>query len=62
AFRFKLPTRWLLTSLTALLIIGTVYLRYHYVIDVLGGAVFFLITIWSGWRILAWWERVRSEK
>ena len=30
-----------------LLIIATVYERYHYVVDLLGGAVFFLFCIWT---------------
>ncbi|MCI0707096.1 MAG: phosphatase PAP2 family protein [Ignavibacteriae bacterium] len=61
AFHYKIATRWLLAILTALLIIGTVYLRYHYVVDVIGGAIFFVLTIWSGWKIIGWWERVRRE-
>ena len=60
AFHYKLPSRWLLAGLTTLLIIGTVYLRYHYVIDVIGGAVFFGLTVWSGWKIIAWWDRVKT--
>jgi membrane-associated phospholipid phosphatase len=44
-----------------LLIIGTVYLRYHYVIDVIAGALFFLLTVWSGRRIITWWEGWRGK-
>lgn len=63
AFHYRIKTRWLIAALTTLLIIGTVYLRYHYVIDLIAGALFFLFTIWSGWRIITWWElwRGRSE-
>ncbi len=63
AFHYMIDTRWLIATLTTLLIIGTVYLRYHYVADVVGGVLFFLFTIWSGWRIIIWWElwRGRSE-
>jgi membrane-associated phospholipid phosphatase len=45
-----------MTVLAGLLIIGTVYLRYHYVIDLIGGALFFLFTVWSGNKIQMWWE------
>jgi hypothetical protein len=52
----KLRTRWIITMLAGMLIIGTIYLRYHYVIDLFGGCVFFLLTIWSGKKIQGWWE------
>ncbi|MBI3005908.1 MAG: phosphatase PAP2 family protein [Ignavibacteriales bacterium] len=57
AFQRKLNSRWLLLSLGTLLIIGTVYLRYHYVIDVIAGAVFCWITLWTGERIINWWTK-----
>jgi membrane-associated phospholipid phosphatase len=57
AFHYKITTRWFLTVLVVLLIIGTVYLRYHYVVDLVGGVFFFFCTIWSGRRIITWWER-----
>lgn len=55
--RYVLKTRWLLTILGILLIIGSVYLRYHYVVDILGGIVFFVLTIWSGNKIKNWWDK-----
>ncbi len=58
-FHFRLSSRWILAVLTALLIIGTVYLRYHYVVDILGGALFFLFTVWSGHHIEKWWNDKR---
>ena len=59
--QYRLKTRWIMTVLAGLLIIGTIYLRYHYVIDLIGGAMFFLFTIWSGKRIRVWWEnRVKN--
>lgn len=57
AFQRKLNSRWLLLSLGTLLIIGTVYLRYHYVIDVIAGVMFCWITLWTGERIIAWWTK-----
>lgn len=61
AFRYKLKTRWLFAVLVTLLIIGTVYLRYHYVIDLIAGAIFFVLTIWSGERIMKWWKKIPSQ-
>lgn len=55
-FHFRLRSRWTILVLTILLVIGTVYLRYHYVIDVIAGVVFFLFTIWSGRHLEAWWN------
>jgi len=57
AFHYKLRSRWIVTTLAALLIVGTVYLRYHYVIDIFGGAVFFGVTVWTGNKIEPWWTR-----
>lgn len=54
-FHFKLSTRWVLAVFTALLIVGTVYLRYHYFVDVVAGALFFWFTVWSGRHIETWW-------
>jgi membrane-associated phospholipid phosphatase len=58
ALRYRLKTRWLLTVLGTLLIIGTVYLRYHYVVDLLAGALLAWFTFWSGGKLAAWWRGV----
>jgi membrane-associated phospholipid phosphatase len=60
AYRYKLKTRWIMTILAGLLIVATVYLRYHYAVDLLGGILFFMFTIWSGNRIQLWWEKYRN--
>ena len=52
-----LKTRWIISVLAALLIIGTIYLRYHYVVDLAGGFLFFIFTISSGKRIQGWWQQ-----
>ena len=54
-FHFKLSSRWALGGFTALLIVGTVYLRYHYFVDVVAGVLFFWFTVWSGHHIETWW-------
>lgn len=54
--RYRLKARWVTTVLAVLLIIGTVYLRYHYVVDLFGGAVFFAFTVWSGKKFQVWYE------
>jgi len=37
AFRFRLRVRWWLAPIVAGLVVGTVYLRFHYGVDVLAG-------------------------
>ncbi|MFZ1290730.1 MAG: phosphatase PAP2 family protein [Melioribacteraceae bacterium] len=40
----------------SLLIFATVYLRYHYVIDLIGGAIFMVFTILTGKILFNWWQ------
>ncbi len=62
AFHYHLKSRWLVVALTALLIVATIYLRYHYVIDLVAGAVFFAVTIWTGTGLERWWSRTAPTK
>ncbi len=45
AYKFKVKTRWLFYILGFSLIFATIYLRYHYVVDVMAGIVFAVVTI-----------------
>lgn len=45
AFRFGSKSRWIFLVIGGSLIFSTVYLRYHYVVDVLAGALLALITL-----------------
>lgn len=62
AFHYRLKSRWVVAVLTSLLIISTVYLRYHYVVDIIAGAVFFVLTIWTGNRLQPWWSQLSSSR
>jgi len=55
--RYKLKARWFLLLFGSLLIVATIYLRYHYVIDLVAGALLAWFTIWSGDRLEAWWRK-----
>ncbi len=57
AFTTETKIRWWLFVGGTLLIISTIYMRYHYVVDVIAGVGFFFFTIWSGKRINAWWNK-----
>ncbi|HTY11886.1 MAG TPA: phosphatase PAP2 family protein [Bacteroidota bacterium] len=61
AFSNRLKSRWVLLVAGSLLIISTVYLRYHYAIDVIAGVLFFLFTVWSGRKIDAWWREYKRK-
>lgn len=59
-YQYKLQTRHVLAVIVTLLIIATVYLRYHYVIDLIAGGCFFALTITTGHHIERWWNRLRG--
>ena len=56
AFKYKRPLFRVYLPITIALIFSTVYLRYHYAIDVIAGIVYAGITVWLGARLWTWWE------
>lgn len=60
SLKLKSNTKYFLLPTGTLLIFSTVYLRYHYVIDLIGGAVFMVFSLWSGFHIYNWWRRKRG--
>jgi membrane-associated phospholipid phosphatase len=59
ATKYRLKSRYVLYVMGTLLIISTVYLRYHYVVDVIGGVVFMAFTVWTAPMLYKQWERLR---
>jgi membrane-associated phospholipid phosphatase len=57
SIRLKSRSRFFLVPIGILLIFATVYLWYHYVIDLIGGLVFMIFSVWSGKYIFNWWQR-----
>jgi membrane-associated phospholipid phosphatase len=57
AFRFKSRLKYFFLINGTLLIFATVYLRYHYVIDLIAGIVFMIFTLWSGKFIYNLWNK-----
>jgi len=45
SLRFRIRLRWFITVTGTLLIMATVYQRYHYVVDLLGGAVCMVVCV-----------------
>ena len=61
AYQSRLKSRHFILGIGVLLVISTVYLRYHYVIDVIAGVVVMLVTIWTAPLLYRWWNRKREE-
>jgi membrane-associated phospholipid phosphatase len=57
AWRYRSRWRWLLTVGGTSVVISTVYLRYHYVVDVIAGLILALIVFASHEAIVSWWKR-----
>ncbi len=57
SIRLKSRSRYFFIPVGSLLIFATVYLWYHYVIDLFGGLVFMMFALWSGRYIFNWWQR-----
>ena len=58
SYRLKSRSRFFFIPIGALLIFSTVYLWYHYVIDLIGGLLFMIFAIWSGKMIFNWWRKI----
>ena len=55
--RLKSRSRYFFVPIGSLLIFSTVYLWYHYVIDLLAGLVFMIFAVCSAKYIFNWWRR-----
>ena len=55
--RLRSRSRYFFVPIGSLLIFATVYLQYHYVIDLVGGLIFMMFAMWSGKYIFNWWRR-----
>jgi len=61
ALKYKRPLFWIYLPICIALIFSTVYLRYHYVIDLVAGVVFAGVTLLLGPRLWAWWVGHRGD-
>ncbi|MFH1196031.1 MAG: phosphatase PAP2 family protein [bacterium] len=61
SIRFKTKSRYFFIPDGTLLIFSTVYLRYHYVIDLIGGVIFMIATLWIGRIIYNKWMKFIGE-
>lgn len=60
--KFKTKSRFFFLPAGSLLIFSTVYLRYHYFVDLIGGTVFMIFTMWSAFHIYKGWRKFRNKE
>jgi membrane-associated phospholipid phosphatase len=61
SLKFNAKTKYFLVPNGLLLIFATVYLRYHYVIDLVGGLMLMVFSLWSGKIIFNYWQRYTNK-
>ncbi len=61
ARKYQVKSRYALYVIGTLLILSTVYLRYHYVVDLIGGALFMGFTVWTAPALFALLQRNRAR-
>lgn len=62
SWKFKSPAKWFLMPVGTLLIFSTVYLRYHYAIDVIAGLIFMAFSVWVGKIYYNYYARKNGKK
>lgn len=61
SIKLKSRSRFFLIPVGVLLIFATVYLRYHYVIDLFGGLAFMLVCVFTAPKIFNWWSKLTGR-
>ncbi|MDA3860375.1 MAG: phosphatase PAP2 family protein [Melioribacteraceae bacterium] len=62
SYRLKTKFRYFIYPVGTLLIIATVYLRYHYVADLIGGLLFMILTMYLSQILFNWWNNLKEDK
>lgn len=61
--RLKSKSKYFFIPWGTLLIFSTVYLWYHYVVDLFGGLIFMIFALWSAKYLFNWWRRkIKKEE
>lgn len=60
--KFNSKTKYFFLINGSLLIFATVYLRYHYVADLIGGVIFMIFTLWSGYKLYNYIMQLHSKE
>jgi membrane-associated phospholipid phosphatase len=59
--KFKSNAKYIVLPLGSLLIFSTVYLRYHYVIDVIAGMTCMVFSVWSSKKVFNYYQRLSGR-
>jgi membrane-associated phospholipid phosphatase len=62
AYKFRTKSRYFFYIIGTLLIIATVYLRYHYVTDLIGGLIFMILTMILAKIFFNYWSKFNGEE
>jgi len=63
AFKFEKKLFWIFLPFVSALIFSTVYLRYHYVVDVIAGILLTALTLFFGGAYYGYWQkRIHSDR
>ncbi len=62
SIKLKSRTRFFFIPVGTMLIFATVYLRYHYVIDLIAGLFFMLFCVYTSPKIFNWWSRITGRE
>jgi len=62
SYKFRTKFRYFVYPTGALLIFATVYLRYHYVVDVVAGILFMILTMYLAKYLFNWWNKYRNKE
>jgi membrane-associated phospholipid phosphatase len=60
AFRYHAKMRWVILFIGSGLFFSTVYLRYHYVIDVIAGSLFAVVTLYTADPVMKFLLRLKA--
>jgi len=61
AWRYVRWLFWVMVPMVILLIMSTVYLRHHYVIDLFAGLILAIFVFWLGPKLEDWWNGLREK-
>ena len=62
SYKLNTKSRYPIYLTGTLLIFATVYLRYHYVVDLIGGLLFMILTMYLAKFLFNWWNGLKGEK
>lgn len=52
---------WVMVPMVIMLVVSTIYLRHHYVIDLIAGLGLAFVAFWIGPKMEDWWNRLRKK-